>query len=34
MYRNTNCKESDEITELVTGGSGMSIIRHDGIQLV
>ena len=30
MYRNTNCKEPDEITELVTGGSGMSSIRHDG----
>lgn len=34
VYRNTNGKESDDITELVTRGIRMSIIRHDGIHLV
>lgn len=34
VYRNTNSKDSDDITELSTRGSRMSIIRHDGIRLV
>lgn len=34
MYRNTNGKESDDITELGTRGSRMSIIRNEGIRLV
>ena len=32
--RNTNGKESDDAEELGERGSGMSIIRHDGIGLV
>ena len=33
-YRNTNGKKSDDITELGTRGSRMSIVGHDGIRMV